>query len=142
MCRLGTDADGGGDDITVAVKYTTGSPVTIKTYKGGTEELSVTESDLLSGGVALGGDQPQFNDLKIGFDDNGDGDLDDVDDDLVVDESFDSTSKTVSHDKAGNLIDDGTHQYVYDAWHRLIKVRSAADGGAVTLDKAKTQPIV
>jgi RHS repeat-associated protein len=33
----------------------------------------------------------------------------------------------VSHDKAGNLIDDGTFEYQYDALNRLVKVRSSVD---------------
>jgi hypothetical protein len=44
-----------------------------------------------------------------------------------MDESFGSTSVTVSHDKAGNLIDDGTFEYQYDAYNRLVKVRSSVD---------------
>jgi len=44
-----------------------------------------------------------------------------------MNEDFDDTSVTVSHDHAGNLIDDGTNQFVYDAWNRLVKVRSAVD---------------
>ena len=79
----------------------------------------------------------KFNDLKIGIDDNTDGDLNDAGDKLAVDESFDSTSATVSYDKAGNLIDDGTYEYVYDAWHRLVKVSFADDGGILTLQTAE-----
>jgi len=57
----------------------------------------------------------RVHNLKIGYDNNADDDIDDVDDDLVVDEAFSSTSVTVSHDHAGNLIDDGTYRYGYDA---------------------------
>jgi len=36
-------------------------------------------------------------------------------DDVVIDETFGGTSASVSHDHAGNLIDDGKLVYVYDA---------------------------
>jgi len=36
------------------------------------------------------------------------------------------------HDDNGNLTDDGINQYEYDAWNRLVTVKSSADGGAVT----------
>ncbi|MGH8674170.1 MAG: hypothetical protein ACREVG_07665, partial [Burkholderiales bacterium] len=52
------------------------------------------------------------------------------------DETFGSTSVTVSHDHAGNLVDDGSYRYVYDAWNRLIKVLQAASSGAVTIQTA------
>ena len=57
--------------------------------------------------------------------------------DRVVNEDFSSTSVTVSHDDAGNLINDGIHINTYDAWNRLVKVQSAADSGAVTIQTAK-----
>ncbi len=31
------------------------------------------------------------------------------------------------HDHAGNLIVDQNYQYIYDAWNRLVGVRSDAD---------------
>ncbi len=56
-----------------------------------------------------------FDNLKVGEDVNNDKDLDDAGDNLVVNENFGNTSVTASHDKAGNLVDDGDFIYVYDA---------------------------
>ncbi len=64
---------------------------------------------------------------KIGYDNNSDDDIDDARDDIVVDEDFSSDRVTVSHDHAGNLIDDGTFCYVYDSWNRLVAVRPSKD---------------
>jgi len=75
----------------------------------------------------MSGNQPWYDSLKIGYDNNSDNDIDDAGDDLIMNDDFDDTSVTVSHDHAGNLIDDGTNQFVYDAWNRLVKVRSAVD---------------
>ena len=57
--------------------------------------------------------------------------------DRVVNEDFASTNVTVSHDDAGNLIDDGKLAYTYDAWHRLVKVQASADSRAVTIQTAE-----
>ena len=56
---------------------------------------------------------------------------------ISLDETFSSTSVTVSHDHAGNLIDDGAFRYVYDAWNRLVKIQSSTDCGAVTFETAE-----
>ena len=47
------------------------------------------------------------------------------------------TNCTVKHDDAGNLIDDCHFRYVYDAWHRLVKVQASVDGGAATFQTAE-----
>jgi hypothetical protein len=60
-----------------------------------------------------------------------------VDDDIVWDENFGSTFVTTSHDHAGNLIDDGTFRYVYDAWNRIVKVQASEDSGAATIQTAE-----
>jgi RHS repeat-associated protein len=65
--------------------------------------------------------------VKIGYDVNGDDDIDDPTDDLVWNQTFGGTTTAVSHDHAGNLIDDGTFVYVYDGWNRLMKVRASGD---------------
>jgi YD repeat-containing protein len=59
--------------------------------------------------------------LKVGYDGNADDDIDDAGDDLVVSSPFGSTAITPSHDDNGNLTDDGTYKYTYDAWNRLVK---------------------
>ncbi len=58
-------------------------------------------------------------------------------DDIVVDEDFGSTRVTVSHDHAGNLVDDGTFRHVYDAWNRLVTVKSSLDSAATTFQTAQ-----
>ncbi|MCH8991812.1 MAG: hypothetical protein IIA44_08720 [Acidobacteria bacterium] len=123
--------------VEVKIKVGGVTPSTLKAWVDGTLKINATDSTHAAGGVALGGDQPKFDNLKIGYDNNNDDDIDDVGDDLVVDEDFASTSLTVSHDDAGNLINDGTHSNTYDAWHRLVKVQSAADSGAVTIQTAE-----
>jgi YD repeat-containing protein len=59
--------------------------------------------------------------LKVGYDGSADDDIDDAGDDLVVSSPFGSTAITPSHDDNGNLTDDGTYKYTYDAWNRLVK---------------------
>jgi RHS repeat-associated protein len=115
--------------------YTTGAsvPVKIKVYNdagaqrikiwvNGTLRINTTDASHPDGGVAFGGDA-NFDNVVIGYDT----DADDAIDDKVMDESFGSTSVTIAHDKAGNLIDDGTFEYQYDAYNRLVKVRSSVD---------------
>jgi hypothetical protein len=55
--------------------------------------------------------------LKVGYDGSADDDIDDAGDDLVVSSPFGSTAITPSHDDNGNLTDDGTYKYTYDAWN-------------------------
>ena len=106
-------------------------------YVDGTLKLSRTDSTHAAGRVALGGDKPLFDDLRIGFDLNSDGDIDDVGTDKVVfDENFSSTSVTYTYDDAGNLVDDGEFVYYYDAWNRLVKVVNAEDT-SVTIHAAE-----
>jgi hypothetical protein len=125
----------GASSVITTGAYTTGAsvPVKIKLYDdagaqrikiwvNGTERINTTDASHPAGGVAFGGDA-NFDNVVIGYDT----DADDAIDDKVMDESFGSTSVTVSHDKAGNLIDDGTFEYQYDAYHRLVKVRSSVD---------------
>jgi len=81
---------------------------------GGTHEIDTRDSTFSEGGVAFGGDQPSFNNLKIGHDNNSDGDLADGGDDLLVDEDFESASAAFTYDHAGNLVDDGHLVYYYD----------------------------
>jgi RHS repeat-associated protein len=107
-----------------------------KVWGDGTLKINVTDSTFLSGGVAFGGNGATFDNCKIGYDNNNDDDIDDPTDDLVWNEGFGGTSKTPAYDHAGNMIDDGTVVYVYDAWNRLVKVRSK-ESANVTLQTAK-----
>jgi len=120
--------------------YTTASSVAVKAkcdgttleaWVAGTLKVTDTDSDLAAGAVALGGESPKFDDLKVGYDVNDDDDIDDAGDNLVVDEAFGSTDVTVSHCDAGNLIDDGCRVFIYDAWNRLVEVRSSEDADVV-----------
>ena len=123
------------EDDTVAVKVKLDGS-SIKVWIDGTKEIDTTDSTFAAGGVSLAGDHTVFTNLKIGYDNNSDDDIDDAGDDLLVDESFSSHTTTFSHDHAGNLIDDGSYVYVYDAWNRLVKVRSADDAD-ITIQTAE-----
>jgi RHS repeat-associated protein len=134
---LGGYSNPGAGTIRVRVYDDSGTDK-IAVYKDGNLKLTVSDSAIPYGGVAFGGtNTPEYDDVKIGYDNNGDGDIADAGDDIVWDEGFASTSKTVSHDHAGNLIDDGTFRYVYDAWNRLVKVQASEDGGAATIQTDK-----
>jgi len=106
-------------------------------------KLNTTDASRPPGGVAFGG-VASFDNLKIGYDTQrdqygsvkADDDIDDAGDDLVVNETFASTSVTVVHDDAGNLVDDGVFVYQYDAWNRLVLVRSSTDAD-ITIQTAE-----
>ena len=68
--------------------------------------------------------------MKIGYDNNGNGDILDSGDVLQVSDDFNSNVMTLTYDSNGNLTSDGVYQYVYDGWNRLRKVqRRAAHAG-------------
>ncbi len=50
-------------------------------------------------------------------------------------------SKTSVSNHAGNMIDDGTFRYIYDAWNRLVAVKSSQDAGAVTIQTSEFDAI-
>ena len=75
----------------------------------------------------------QYDNVKIGYDNNADGDIDDAGDDIQVSDSFNSDVITLSYDNNGNLTDDGIQDYDYDAWNRLVKVSRTADGDTTTV---------
>ncbi len=102
-----------------------------KIWVDGTLQINVTDGTFLWGGVAFGGDDALFDNCKIGYDQSGDDDIDDPTDDVVWSEGFSGTTKTPAYDHAGNMIDDGTFVYVYDAWNRLLKVRAKEDADVV-----------
>jgi len=108
-----------------------------KVFVAGTEKINVTDSAISAGGVALSGDKPRFDALKIGYDNNADDDIDDAGDDLIRDETFQETTTLTGYAHAGNLVDDGTFRFVYDAWNRLVSVKSSKDAGAVTFQTAE-----
>jgi RHS repeat-associated protein len=75
----------------------------------------------------------QYDDVKIGYDNNGDGDILDAGDDLQVSDNFSSNVMSLTYDNNGNLTDDGVLRYVYDAWNRLRKAQRYADGDTTTI---------
>jgi RHS repeat-associated protein len=139
---------GGAETSLASGTYTTGASVAvkikvyddtgnqrIKVWVDGTLKINTTDATHPAGRVAFGG-VVGIDNLKIGYDNNADDDIEDVGDDLVLSETFASTSVTVSHDHAGNLVDDGTFVYKYDAWNRLVLVRSSVDAD-VTIQTAE-----
>ncbi len=56
--------------------------------------------------MAFGGEQAKFDNLKIGYDNNTDNDIDDLGDDVVLNDAFDGTSVSPTYDDNGNLTKD------------------------------------
>jgi RHS repeat-associated protein len=77
----------------------------------------------------------QFDDFKLGFDDDSDDTLDV--DEVVLHDDFDSTTITLTHDDNGNLTYDGVYEYVYDFLNRLVKVKYAEPGGGADVTVAE-----
>ncbi len=102
--------------MTVKVKVTADDEATV--WIGATEEITTCGvSDVPYGGVALAADEATFDNVKVGYDNNADDDIEDEGDNLVVDEEFSSTEITPWYDANGNLTFDGTFKYKYDAWN-------------------------
>jgi len=92
-------AVGGASNQTVTVTYLfTGGAYKIRVYVDFVQKFEVTESQIPSGQVALGSapfsGPAKFDNLKVGYDNNADGDLNDAGDDVLISETFGSTSKT------------------------------------------------
>jgi hypothetical protein len=92
--------------------------------------------DAWSGGYAglyrTGGSSlQQFDDVQIGYDNNGDGDILDAGDELQVDDDFSTNVITLSYDNNGNLTDDGVLKFGYDAWNRLAQATRRVDAQTV-----------
>jgi YD repeat-containing protein len=68
----------------------------------------------------------QYDDVKIGYDNNGDGDIADAGDTIEVSDDFASSGMSLTYDNNGNLTSDGVLQYVYDGWNRLKKAQRQA----------------
>ncbi|MBL8880219.1 MAG: hypothetical protein JNG88_13960, partial [Phycisphaerales bacterium] len=78
-----------------------------------------------------GTNSQQFDDFKVGYDNNGDGDADDAGDDVQIEDDFASGVVTLAYDNNGNLTDDGVYKYVYDAWNRLRKATRRVDAETI-----------
>ena len=75
-----------------------------------------------------------FDNFKVGYDNNADGDIDDAGDDIQIDDNFDDPGGgvtwnkiTLAYDANGNLTDDGLYLFTYDAWNRLVKATRRLD---------------
>jgi len=79
----------------------------------------------------------QFDDFKVGYDNNADGDFDDGGDVIAIDDDFgDSVTNgaiSLSYDANGNLTDDGVFAFVYDAWNRLRKAKLVVGANETTI---------
>lgn len=139
-CLDGRETNVASDTYTPAGTVTVrirASGTTYTIWIDGTQKISTTDSDIPWGTVALSGRSPKFSNVKVGYDNNSDGDIADVGDDLVLSETFAATAYTLNADhsdgtndawcRAGNLIDDGQMRYTYDAWNRLVKVTRKQD---------------
>ncbi len=103
----------------------------ISVWVAGTEKLNdISTSAIGDGGFALAGEKPKFENIVIGFDTNAD----DVIDDTYFTDTFSDTSVALNADhsdgapddwdKNGNMLNDGTFTFAYDAWNRMVSVKS------------------
>jgi hypothetical protein len=138
--RLGADTGGGSGpiDLIKVVRgkrstlssntYTTAASVTVKLKVTSVDAASIwvdanlrlgnnALTEIEAGGIALAGEKARFDNVKVGYDNNADGDIDDAGDDLVANDDFGGTTITPTHDHNGNLTFDGTYRYTYDAWN-------------------------
>ncbi|MCG3126250.1 MAG: hypothetical protein CHACPFDD_01080 [Phycisphaerae bacterium] len=99
----------------------------MKRVKGWTT-WSAGHAGLFHGHIASTAAQ-DFDDVKIGYDNNADLDIDDGGDSIVINDDFASNSTTLSYDDNGNLTDDGLFKFAYDAWNRLVAVKSRYSSG-------------
>ena len=77
---------------------------------------------------APGGSSAQeFDNLKVGYDNNSDGDIADAGDDIQIEDDFSSNVMSLTYDNNGSLTDDGIFEYVYDGWNRLVEVTRRPD---------------
>ena len=70
------------------------------------------DGHLRPGAASSSGAIQQYDDLKIGYDTNDDGDIADAGDEIQIYDRQDSGSISVSYDDNGNLTNDGLHAYV------------------------------
>ena len=101
------------------------SGTTIKVFFNGTVKINTTDANFAAGGLGLAGAGAVITAVKIGYDGNADDDIADAGTDpIVYNETFDAKGSAVTYDDNGNLTDDGTFQYAYDAWNRLVSVKT------------------
>jgi len=109
-----------------------GGPQTLTVYVNGTSRLTSTaiDDDWAAGQVGLialsgSGSQLDFDNFKVGFDNNGDADIADLGDDIKLSDAFGSTTINLTYDDNGNLTNDGVFDYDYDAWNRMVAAKTA-----------------
>lgn len=97
------------------------SGTSIKVWINSNLELDLTSSTgPTSGGLAFVGTQAGFDSVEVGYDVDHDYGIDNH----VAKEAFASTSVSPTHDNNGKLTFDGTLSYDYDAWNRMVTVKS------------------
>jgi len=130
------------DAATVAIKVRVSDSEHKVWIAGQAQWTDLTQdNDITWGGVALSGWQAKFDNLKVGYDNNTDDDIEDDGDDVVIDEDFSATTVTLNADhsdqtaddwdKNGNLLRDADYKYTYDAWNNLVKVTAQNDTDVV-----------
>ena len=92
--------------------------------------------------AAGGSAAQQYDDVKIGYDNNADDDILDAGDDIQASDDFGSNVMSLSYDNNGNLTDDGVYHFVYDAWNRLRKAQRVAAGDTTTFGTYSYTPIL
>jgi hypothetical protein len=112
----------------------------LKVYVNGTLRLTSTAiDDDWSAGMAgliclsAGSGTLDFDNVKIGLDNNADDDIADAGDDILVSDTFASNVMSLTYDNNGNLTGDGLLSFVYDAWNRLVETKLGASGDSVSI---------
>ncbi len=100
--RVTTLASGTHFAMTSAAVKIKVNGTSIKVWVDGNLDTNAADGDIAYGGVAFDGDNPAFDNLKIGYDNNAD----DAGDDLVTYEDFGGSSASPAHDHAGILVED------------------------------------
>ncbi|MCG3129270.1 MAG: hypothetical protein CHACPFDD_04191 [Phycisphaerae bacterium] len=116
---IDTDGDGTWSDETTLIDTTTVDDDWSAGYVG------------LFHGEASSAAAQEFDDVKLGLDTSSpkDGDFDDSGDSVVINDDFASNTTSLSYDDNGNLTDDGIFKFTYDAWNRLVAVKSRYSSG-------------
>ena len=124
--RSTLDSDTYTPDTSVSVRIVADG-TDLDVYVDGNQEINTSDGTFAAGGVAFAGEQPKFDNVQAGYDENADGDLADANDTKLVDEDFASGTASFTYCSAGNLVQDEKFTYTYDAWNRLVKVTARAD---------------
>ncbi len=105
----GTHSETGDIPVRILVSGTT-----IKVWVNNTQKINTTDPNIADGGFAITGDQPKFDNIKIGYDENADDDISDAGDTIVYELNVDMDESqviafTTTYDNNGNLTYDGSY---------------------------------